>query len=70
MDSARVAHLKSMIDDKGIKIPLFTNPEGRPYKREIATYDFITSDPLLPDPYESKMVECRQSRVHLPHEMI
>ena len=65
LDFAQVAHLKAVIDDKGIKIPLFTEPDGRLYKREIATYDFVTSDPLLPDPYESKMVECRRSRVRL-----
>lgn len=63
LDFAQVAHLKAVIDDKGIKIPLFTEPNGRLYKREIATYDHVTSDPHLQDPYESKMVEIRSSRV-------
>ena len=63
LDFAQVAHLKSVIDDKGIKIPLFTEPDGRLYKREVATYDHVTSDPLLPDPYESRIVECKRSRV-------
>ena len=63
LDFAQVAHLKSVIDDKGIKIPLFTEPDGRLYKREVATYDHVTSDPLLPDPYESRMIECKRSRV-------
>ena len=67
LDFAQVAHLKAVIDDKGIKIPLFTEPDGRLYKREIATYDHVTSDPLLPDPYESRMVECKHSRVRFPH---
>ena len=33
------------------------------YKREIATFEFVTSDPLLPDPYESRMVEAKPSKV-------
>lgn len=64
LEFAQVASLKAVIDDeRGIKVPIFTEPDGRLYKREIATYDFITSNPLLPDPYEAKMVECRSSRV-------
>ena len=50
-------------------MPLFTEPEGRLYKREVATYDYVTSDPLLPDPYEAKMVECRQSRVRYSQQL-
>lgn len=63
MEFAQVAELKSVIDDKGIKVPMFTEPNGRLYKREISTYDFVTNNPLLPDPYESKLVEIRPSRV-------
>lgn len=63
MDYAQVAYLKSVIEDKGIKIPIFTEPDGRLHKREIATTKFVTSNPLLRDPYESRTVECRASRV-------
>ena len=54
-----------MIDDRGMKVPIFTEPDGPLYIREIANYDFVTSHPLLPDPYESATVECRASKV--PH---
>ena len=38
----------------------FLGPE---YKRELATFEKVTSDPLLRDPYESKMVEATRSKV-------
>ena len=31
--------------------------------RELSTLTFVTSSPLLPDPYEARMVEVRQSEV-------
>ena len=36
---------------------------GPEFKRELATFDKVTSDPLLRDPYESKMVEATTSKV-------
>ena len=33
------------------------------YPRELSTLTFVTSSPLLPDPYEARMVEVRQSEV-------
>ena len=36
---------------------------GPVYKRELATFDMVTTDPLLKDPYESKIVEARPSKV-------
>merc|ERR1712038_994202 len=63
MESAQEAELKSIIDDNGVKVPLFTEPTGPEFKREIATFDKVTSDPLLRDPYESKMVEATTSKV-------
>ena len=38
----------------------FSGPE---YKRELATFDMVTSEPLLKDPYKSKMVESLPSKV-------
>jgi len=46
-----------------IKVPEFTEPDGRLYQREISTFDFVTSSPTLPDPYESVMVEVKKSKV-------
>ena len=33
------------------------------YKRELATYDHVTNDPLLTDPYECRMVKVAPSKV-------
>ena len=63
LDHGKVAVLKTVIEDRGIKVPIFTEPGGPDFIREIATYDLLSSTPLLPDPYESQMVEVRQSRV-------
>jgi len=63
MKAAQVASLKTIIDDGGIKVPIFTEPRGPYYKRELATYDHVTSDPLLTDPYECRMVKVAPSKV-------
>lgn len=63
METGKVAYLKTVIDDKGIKVPIFTEPQGTSYTREIATYDLISSTPLVPDPYENQMVHVKASRV-------
>ena len=39
------------------------NIEGPEYTREIATFDRVTSTPILKDPYESKMVQSLPSKV-------
>ena len=47
-----------------IKIPEFRCHNGEPeYIRELATFTSVTSQPLLPDPYEDRMVEVRMSKV-------
>jgi len=63
METARETELKNVIDDNGIKVPIFAEPEGSEYTREIATFDKVTSTPLLKDPYESKMVQSLPSKV-------
>ncbi|XP_023349009.1 histone-lysine N-methyltransferase SETD7 [Eurytemora carolleeae] len=64
LEFGQVSSVKKVTTDNlGIKVPQFIEPEGRLYRREISTYDFVTSTPTLPDPYESKMVEVRKSRV-------
>jgi len=34
-------------DTKIFQVPIFTEPTGPIYKREIATHDFMTTTPLL-----------------------
>lgn len=63
LESVQAAHLKTVVDDRGMKIPIFTEPTGPPYKREISDYDHVTQEPLLPDPYESVMVKVLSSQV-------
>ena len=63
MRAAQVATLKTLIDDGGVKVPIFTEPQGPYYKRELATYDHVTSDPLLPDPYEARLIKVAASKV-------
>ena len=59
MKAAQVATLKTLIDDGGVKVPIFTEPQGPIYKRELAGYDHVTSEPLLPDPYETRLIKAR-----------
>jgi len=62
--SAQEAELTGSLMDYGcIQVPIFSDPKGGSYTREISTFDFVTSTPMLRDPYESRMVEVRQSRV-------
>ena len=44
-------------------MPIFTEPTGPKYYRDISTFDHLTHDPLLPDPYESVVIEVRKSKV-------
>ena len=46
-----------------IKVPQFTEPDGRLYQREISTHEFVTASPTLTDPYEAVMVEVKKSNV-------
>eukprot|EP00092_Neocalanus_flemingeri_P008080 GFUD01008718.1.p1 GENE.GFUD01008718.1~~GFUD01008718.1.p1 ORF type:complete len:555 (+),score=120.69 GFUD01008718.1:44-1708(+) len=50
-------------DNSCIKIPQFTEPDGRLYQRELSTHEFVTTSPTLADPYETVMVEVKQSKV-------
>lgn len=60
---ARAATLTGISTEGSIKVPLFSEPLGRLYSREVSTYNFVTDSPTLPDPYESVMVEVRKSNV-------
>lgn len=63
LESAQAVSLKSVIDDRGIKVPIFTEAKGPSYKREISDFFHVTSEPLLPDPYESCHVFIKKSQV-------
>ena len=41
----------------------YSSPVHCTVPRELSTLTFVTSSPLLPDPYEARMVEVRQSEV-------
>ena len=53
---------ETMMDYSCIQVPILSDPKEGTFTREISTSDFITTAPLLRDPYESRMVEVRQSR--------
>ncbi|QQP50609.1 Uncharacterized protein FKW44_011659 [Caligus rogercresseyi] len=55
LENARVAYLKTVVEDKGIKGPL--------YEYERPDEKILTNSPLLSDPYESRLVEVRESRI-------
>jgi len=68
LEEAQEARLRSVVDDRGIKIPYFTEPTGPVYRRDVSNYDHVTIDPLLPDPYESVTVEIKISKVEGAHD--
>ena len=62
--SAQQCQIIKVITESGcIKVPKFSKPKGRLYKREISTFDFVTSSPTLRDPYEESVVEVRRSKL-------
>lgn len=61
--SAQVTTLLAVAEENRLLIPLFASPEGPEYTREISDFNHMTSQPLLPDPYESQRVEVRLSSV-------
>ena len=68
LEAVQAVQLKSTIVDRGVKIPLFTEPKGPMYKREVSGFDHVTNEPLLPDPYESTTVCIKQSKVEGAHD--
>jgi hypothetical protein len=56
LESAQAVTLKSVVDDRGIKIPIFSEASGPLYKREVSDYDHVTNEPFLRDPYECTTV--------------
>ena len=61
--SAQEAELTGSLMDYGcIQVPIFSDPKGGSFTRELSTFDFVTNTPMLRDPYETRMVEVHQSR--------
>jgi len=52
-----------MNDETGIKCPVFSPPTGPVHRRQISDFDVICTDPRIPDPYESRLVEVRSSEI-------
>merc|ERR1711953_186597 len=67
LEAAKATTLKTVIDDRGMKIPVFNshdNEDACPiYKREVSSYDHVTFEPKLRDPYESSWVKVQPSSV-------
>ena len=55
--------IKVITEGGCVKIPKFSEPGGRLYKRDISTSDFVTLSPTLRDPYESSIIEVRESKL-------
>lgn len=53
----------AMNDEAGIKCPVFSPPNGPVHRRQISDFDIICTDPRIPDPYESRLVEVRSSEI-------
>lgn len=63
LTKAQAVELQCVIEENKLLLPLFSEPEGPIYRRELSDFDRVTSQPLLPDPYENVMVESRPSNV-------
>lgn len=60
---AQSTTLEYVHQDQGLLVPFFNDPAGPIYRRDISNFETVTQDPLLPDPYESSIVDVRPSRV-------
>jgi len=55
--------VKVLTENQCIKVPKVTKIEGHTFLREISTSSFVTHSPTLRDPYESAMIEVKESNV-------
>jgi len=61
---SQVAQLNGITTEiSSIKVPQFTEPDGRLYQRELSTHEFVTASPTLADPYETVVVQVKKSNV-------
>ena len=68
LESAKATILKTVVDQNGIKIPIFDEPDGPSFNREVSNFDFVTNSPQLADPYESRIVKVSKSQVEGANE--
>ena len=61
--SAQATTLAQVVEENRLLIPLFHDPQGPVYKRDVSNLEYMTNEPLLRDPFESQMVEVRKSSV-------
>ena len=65
---AQATTLECLIEENGLLVPLFSEPSGPMLYKDVANFETMTIKPLLPDPYESAMVEVKESSVEGANE--
>ena len=66
--NAQAVHLECVVEEYNLLIPLFSEPEGPYFQREISDFVSMTKEPMLPDPYETEWVEVKPSTVPFANE--
>ena len=65
---AQAVHLECVVEEFKLLIPLFSEPCGPYFRREISELLTMTNEVLLPDPFETEWVEVRPSTVPFANE--
>ena len=65
---AQAVQLEAVVEDYKLLIPLFSDPAGPYFRRDVADFVSMTKEPLLADPYETEWVEVRPSTVPFANE--
>ena len=68
LHQAQAVHLECVVEEFKLLIPLFSEPKGPYFRREISDLIKMTSEPLLCDPYESVMIQVKPSTVPFANE--
>jgi len=64
MVNARQCSVIGTATERGcLQVPMFSDPTGPSFCREIASASFVTSQPMLKDPYETKLIKVRPSKL-------
>ena len=63
LKQAQAVTLKCVVEENNMMIPLFSEPQGSMYAREVSELHRMTTTPLLPDPYEQEWVQVQSSTV-------
>ena len=65
---AQAVQLEAVVEEYKLLIPLFSDPAGPYFRRDISDFVGMTKEPLLADPYETEWVEVRPSTVPFANE--